>query len=941
MTDTQFGALRSARIEALFRVYLQHFEDPNPVTQPEMHRRMLAAATILSAQEGSVTEPTYESLIEDAVRRILFVRPYAAGGAVVMGPTETSQPDLPRNWLEPSAEWPDGGYWRRYRTWLAGTRSADRLQSLDQITNQILGHSGSPAWSADKWDRRGVVVGQVQSGKTETYIGVLAKAIDAGYKSIVVLAGIHNDLRAQTQLRVDEGLVGVTLLDDAHFAHTPLGVGLLEPPYLRRAQPSIDVMTGGRKDGDFNAAVANRWTDPSRTHIFVIKKTVRVLERINAYFAKRPEARNGSLFLLDDESDQASVNVRDADDPTKTNAQIRMLLEQFPRSSYVGMTATPFANIFIDPEAQQTTLGADLFPKDFIIRLKPSSDYFGPERLFGINADVVTDDDRAETPLLVAADDWESWMRQGHSRKFTPGPLPESLLQAMADFVVGAAIKRIRHGLPGRVDFDKEVGPHATMLVHVTRYVDVQQKVADQLLDESRRLHSDLIGGANGPTSWTTRLRHAHERLTSGRDAVLEQLDADQESWALGKIVDFPEALQQIRSMTSELEVAVVNGTVEDGLRYRTSDHRFVIAVGGDKLSRGLTLEGLTVSYFLRTAGTWDTLLQMGRWFGYRPRYLDLCRVYMPDGLSLAYEQVTRATVDLAEQFDRMSAAGASPLDFGLRLQRVAAGLLPTRKGAMAGVVVAIEPHHSQTLLERLLLPTAGSALDRSLDAVSSLYAACAEQSELQRIGVDGKPGNIPIFMSIPHGVVCEYIRAAGIEPSLLEEPNNELGRYIEAQAKEGRLVEWTVAFMGIGSSPDLRPLLQLGPLELVPAIRKTNPVGGPRQPMRRLKHLSSVADESLGLSQSQCEQAKSASRIGGDRALRAEYRAVRRPEHGLLLCYPVVEENPTSSTAISVTWAISFPIIPGEVRTEYFITPAEVRRRAGILDETNGGKID
>ena len=94
-------------------MYLQHFEDPNPVTQPEMHKRMLAAATILSVQEGSVTEPTYESLIEDAVRRILFVRPYAAGGAVVMGPTEVSQPDLPRNWLEPSAEWPDGGYWRR------------------------------------------------------------------------------------------------------------------------------------------------------------------------------------------------------------------------------------------------------------------------------------------------------------------------------------------------------------------------------------------------------------------------------------------------------------------------------------------------------------------------------------------------------------------------------------------------------------------------------------------------------------------------------------------------------------------------------------------------------------------------------------------------------------------------------------------------------------
>ena len=181
------------------------------------------------------------------------------------------------------------------------------------------------------------------------------------------------------------------------------------------------------------------------------------------------------FLLLDDECDQASVNTNDDVDPTKTNKEIRHLLGRFSKSAYVGFTATPFANIFIHPDAATVEQGADLFPKDFIHRLKPSREYFGAERLFGIGEDVSHEASVQVPELVVQIDDWAEWITPRHKRTFKPGPLSESVLQALADFVIGAAIKRLRYGTPSQLDFDPEIGPHVTMLIHVTRFVDVQK----------------------------------------------------------------------------------------------------------------------------------------------------------------------------------------------------------------------------------------------------------------------------------------------------------------------------------------------------------------------------------------------------------------------------------------------------------------------------------
>jgi len=943
MSDT----LKRARALNIVRQFRQLMPGITAIEIADLRRHLSKVAELLTSLDPSPAEPSYLSLVDSALDQIRYERPvFEPEPTVEMNPADGGPLALPRNWLVDGRIWNRKGYWHRYRTWLESSRSPAKLEALNATSDSIIGHSGNPDWAVDEWDRRGVVVGQVQSGKTETYIGVLAKAIDAGYKSIVVLAGIHNDLRAQTQLRIDEGIVGSTLLDNDQFQRVPIGVGLL-PVFQRQVEPDIVVMTSGRNDGDFSKDVAKRYTNPERTHIFVVKKNVTVLKRLNEFFSPNNEAVLHPLLLLDDESDQASVNTGDDNDPTKTNREIRRLLGKFRRSSYIGFTATPFANIFIHPDAANSEQGEDLFPKDFIHRLKPSAEYFGPERLFGIGEDVQLDDANQPPQLVIAANDWDTWIEPRHKRSFEPGPLPESLLQALAEFVVGAAIKRLRYGIEGQLGFDPAVNPHATMLIHVTRFVDVQKEVTQQLQNEAQRMRSDLIGGSDQAASWNNRIRHAYDRLTSTSALLRASLSREQQTWAIGELFDYPTTLRTIRLMLEELEVAEVNGTVEDGLRYRTSDRRFVVAIGGDKLSRGLTLEGLTVSYFLRSAGTWDTLMQMGRWFGYRPRYLDLCRVYMPSDLSLTYEAVTRATDDLSQQFDTMAATGASPLDFGLRLPKLATGQLPTRKGAMTHVEVGLEAFHSEMLLEKLLIPTSGSALERAADALEQLFAACAKANTLAQLGNELLETKVQGFRGVKAQIITQFLKASNLPVSGLEEPTDDLCAYLEAQVAQGRLTDWTVAFVGINGDPgDGRPLHKVGTLNLIPSIRKTHPKGGGTQPTRRIKSLSSLVDESLDLTSEEYRAALESAamreaEVSGDALTskeplvkRSDFRTNRSQQRGLLLCYPVVEASPNASTPVGITWAISFPKIEGEIRIEYYITPAELRRRIGVGDD-------
>ena len=276
-------------------------------------------------------------------------------------------------------------YWGRYRK-LLNLKGLPKsvIDATDEVTDRVLDRLGDPR-NMTPWSRRGMVVGHVQSGKTANYTGLICKAADAGYRLIVVIAGIHNNLRNQTQARIDEGFIG---RDTGRLAHANkaqrqkiIGVGQFD----QREFP-VSLTNTLR---DFNKATATTNTSQIGQYnvpvVLVIKKNSSTLRNLLEWL-KEHSVHQGSqmvsqpMLLIDDEADNASINTAySRDDVTRINGQIRELLSLFHRSCYVGYTATPFANIFIDPDTDDEALKQDLFPRHFIIGLDAPSNYFGSQ----------------------------------------------------------------------------------------------------------------------------------------------------------------------------------------------------------------------------------------------------------------------------------------------------------------------------------------------------------------------------------------------------------------------------------------------------------------------------------------------------------------------------------------------------------------------------------
>lgn len=366
-------------------------------------------------------------------------------------------------WLEGAKKDIDFYYWSRYRLLLASKNfSGQVLAPLDSVTDRILGLLENPKKDG-RWDRRGMVVGHVQSGKTANYVGLVAKAADAGYKVIIIIAGLHNNLRNQTQARVDEGFIGVdsARIQAAQHPNVNLvGVG----KHDSRRRPSTFTTTLQ----DFNRQTATALGLPLRNlsepAVFVVKKNARTLQNLIEWLQEH-NARHGTssisepMLLIDDEADNASINIKHgAEEVSRINGQIRQLLGLFYRSGYVGYTATPFANIFIDPESDDEMYGADLFPRDFIVSLDPPGNYFGADQVF-----LQASEESGETPVVRHIEDNEDLLPMKHQITHRVAGLPESLEDAVRAFIVGRAIRLAR-------GHQRE---HNSMLVNVSRFVAV------------------------------------------------------------------------------------------------------------------------------------------------------------------------------------------------------------------------------------------------------------------------------------------------------------------------------------------------------------------------------------------------------------------------------------------------------------------------------------
>ena len=560
-------------------------------------------------------------------------------------------------WLQERKSEIDFYYWNRLRDYLLGEEilPPNVLSRLDSLSEEILDYCGNPD-DVGTWSRRGMVMGHVQSGKTTNYTALICKAADAGYRIIILLAGLTNSLRAQTQQRLDETFIGRKSI---FRPDVDQGLNILNYAIKRRIP-----FFGTTRDSDFKRLIAQNYgvtlAAANEPTIFVTKKHKGTLENLRDWI--RDQNQGGRvpepLLLIDDEADNASINT--SKDPTRStaiNTVIREILQLFDRSSYVGYTATPFANIFIDPYSDDEMLGDELFPRNFIKALDPPTNYIGAQRLFDEDGDLRANtvrviDDHAESLPLV----------QPATRKFDypVGGIPPSLQEAIRIYLLTVAIRHLRG------DGKK----HCSMMINVSRFNDVQAKIEGEVYAYLEKLKDSVVANAR-----------ARGEPTDGK---IIELRADFQREFAGLEFGVDDVLSVLHQAISPVKVVTVNmrgGKLDYEQNRRHGLH--VIATGGLALSRGLTLEGLTVSYIIRNASASDTLMQMARWFGYRDGYEDICRLYLPDASLDHYDEIHIAIEELGGEVRLMEELGQTPRDFGLKVRQSPTGIRITAANKM------------------------------------------------------------------------------------------------------------------------------------------------------------------------------------------------------------------------------------------------------------------
>ncbi len=576
------------------------------------------------------------------------------------------------------------------------------LATLDSDTDEILDQCGNPKdelYGAV----RGMVMGNVQSGKTTNYSALICKAADAGYRVIILLAGITNSLRAQTQERIDETFIGkVSMFGAAAQQSLPI-----QSYAATRRIPSY----GTTRVADFSSGKDGIYFGISghqEPMIFITKKNKSILERLAHWIEKQGETGGYELplLLVDDEADNASINT--ASDPKRTtaiNGVIRQILSRFPRSAYIGYTATPFANIFIDPETTEEMETDDLFPGNFIKALDPPTNYAGSHRIFREGGDL-------RPSMVRVIDDYRALLPLKHKSGDNVTDIPDSLRHAIRVFCITRAI---------RVFQDKGKA-HCSMMINVSRFNAIQDKILGLVYEYLTEI-KDAVSV------------HASLPLDQINDDIMDDLENSFTVEFDNTGLNWPDLLKVLNEGVQSIEVRTVNmrgGKLDYSLRKSEGLH--VIAIGGLALSRGLTLEGLTVSYLLRNATASDTLMQMARWFGYRPGYEEYCRLYLPQVSFDHYEFVDEATEELRSEIKRMQAARRTPRDFGLKVRQSPLAIRVTAANKMrTAEKLKIAQDYSARHIEGFALPNDPVIGKAHRKAVEQFLIALGSPAEIQK----------------------------------------------------------------------------------------------------------------------------------------------------------------------------------------------------------------
>jgi hypothetical protein len=749
-------------------------------------------------------------------------------------------------------------YWPTLRRFLLVKKGwpRDTISSLDDASDRILAKLAPP--STDEFDIRGLVLGYVQSGKTANFTAVIAKAADTGYKLVVVFSGIDNGLRRQTQLRLNRELTG-------YPGNPPHAVE--QPPVGKQwHQFTTDTL-----DGDFNRGRANTAAlQGSQPVLLVVKKNGTVLRRLRAWFEEASEEMRRGLpaLFIDDEADQASVDTKGSyqqedgfdtndpsfEEPAVINRLIRGLLNLFPRRAYIAYTATPFANVLIPHDNYGGAAGDDLYPRDFLIDLPKPRGYFGTEEFFGrfdsgsgesvSGLDVLRDVPDAEVVQLLSNND-----------------LTPSLEEALYAFILAGAARAYR---------GKAEAP-CTMLVHTTQRIADQTPTRDLIESRFNELKDE----------WR------YDRFNGLRDRLRKLWDDDFKPTTQGidptRVVEFEGIEEHIATFAKAVQVREINSDRGDVLDFDLEPTLKAIAVGGNKLARGLTLEGLLVSYFARQSLQYDTLLQMARWYGYRGGYEDLTRIYTTGTLQGWFADLALVEHRLRQDIRMYEMVPSiSPREVGVRILRHPSMQVTSALKRRHAVATQVSQSYSGELEQTFRFPLGEQdrlalLCERNRATVHAFLTQIDAPAEQTQFG--------PLWEGVQASSVVRLLRAFDVVPEASGLSPELIAAWIEQQNIDGDVTHWSVLVRGrekqspaLGA-PNWLPA-GVGPVWSVARSR----IGSSDS----LGVITTPGDEAFGLTGDERLEMQRKLRTGEQTDENRAARLSRSSARGLLIFYPI-----------------------------------------------------
>ena len=743
-------------------------------------------------------------------------------------------------------------YWPALKDYLIINKGWDLniVNSLDDVSDRLLSELRNP--TDENFNIRGLVIGYVQSGKTANYTALIAKAADAGYRLVIVLSGIDNGLRRQTQIRLDNELVGFA---DNRTNSVPL------PPIGRQWQQ----LTTEDINGDFQPGfVSPTMLQTNQPTLLVIKKNGTIIRKLIHWLdrAHSDVIKSIPVLVIDDEADQASIDTRgdyfaenepipkEYEKPSVINRLIRNLLNKFEKKVYVAYTATPFANILIPHDATNPEYEIDLYPKDFIIDLPKPEKYFGAEDLFG------RFDAASETEIQGL--DIIREIPESDFLDLRDNLFPQSLQNSLYDFILSGACRAYRG------DGNKP----CTMLLHGSHLVTTQSDLRS-LFDVKFSEMKNQWRYAKYDGLYQKLFKYWNEEFRP----IIRQIGKNDD-------VGFDRVVPHIENFMQQVQVKVINSQIGDVLDYIQEPSLKAIAIGGNKLSRGLTLEGLLVSYFFRTSPTYDTLMQMGRWFGYRDGYEDISRIYMTNQMSGWFHDLARVEYELREDIQIYEAENITPKQMSVKILKHSSMNVTSRLKRRFANELKIEQSYSNQVLQTIYFPFDNSdelskMSKNNISVITDLVTKLPEPSW---------ENTSALWNTVQSGLILKFIEDYIIssEDRVFIKPL--VMKYITDLNQKDELSEWTICIKGRETIDQVLGEIDLGLKNKIPFFSRSRKIIPPNS----LGVITSPGDETIGFSEEMRKSLDDIQQKYKIKGINPASRLVRSPKNGLIIIYPI-----------------------------------------------------